>query len=274
MRELAVVAAVVVLAAGVGLAVHVADVRRNRGDDDRSMVEGLDIADLFRPLLTLVALLLAFVLVQTFSSFQDASDSAAEEATAVLSEAQAARRLTAPSATSIIGGLRCYALAVAGPGWEALAATRLTSPVTEEANDRVEEDLVEASEVVDDQPELDAVLDADNARIAARRNRLSEARPSVPTLVTVLLIISVAIIVGGSAALTNRRVRLPYSVPLIAATVVVFAGSLVVIIDLDQKFGGFARIEPVELRDVEQRLADLTPGVPPPCDERGQPLPD
>ena len=128
--------------------------------------------------------------------------------------------------------------------------------MTEEANDRVEEDLVEASEVAADQPELDAVLDADNARVAARGNRLSEARPSVPTLVTVLLIISVAIIVGGSAALTNGRVRLPYSVPLIAATVVAFAGSLVVIIDLDQKFGGFARIEPVELRDVEQRPAD------------------
>lgn len=116
---------------------------------------------------------------------------------------------------------------------------------------------------------LDSVLDADNARIAARRHRLSEAKPSVPTLVTVLLVVSVAIIVGGSAALTNRRVRLPYSVPLLAATVVVFAGSLVVNIDLDRKFEGFARVEPVELRDVEQRLADLTGGVPPPCDARG-----
>ena len=154
-------------------------------------------------------------------------------------------------------------------GWDALAATRQTSPVTEEANDRVEEALLTASEVTADQPVLDSVLDADNARIAARRHRLSEAKPSVPTLVTVLLVVSVAIIVGGSAALTNRRVRLPYSVPLLAATVVVFAGSLVVIIDLDRKFEGFARVEPVELRDVEQRLADLTGGVPPPCDTRG-----
>ena len=269
--ELLVVAAVVVVAAGVGLAVHVADVRRSTGDDDRSTVEGLDIADLSRPLLTLVALLLAFVLVQTFSSFQDASDSASEEATAVLSEAHAARRLTSESAVSIIGELRCYALAVAGPGWDALAATRRTSPVTEEANDRVEEALLAASEVAADQPALDIVLDADNARIAARRDRLNEAKPSVPTLVTVLLVVSVAITVGGSAALTNRRVRLPYSIPVLAATVVVFAGSLVVIIDLDRKFEGFARVEPVELRDVEQRLAELTGGVPPPCDERGNP---
>ena len=67
----------------------------------------------------------------------------------------------------------------------------------------------------------------------------ADARHGAPDL-------SVAIIVGGSAALTNGRVRLPYSVPLIAATVVAFAGSLVVIIDLDQKFGGFARIEPVD----------------------------
>ena len=79
MVDLSVVAAVVVIAAVVGLAVHVADVRRSTGDDDRSTVEGLDVADLFRPLLTLVALLLAFVLVQTFSSFQDASDSASQK---------------------------------------------------------------------------------------------------------------------------------------------------------------------------------------------------
>lgn len=271
MVELLVVAAIVVVAAGVGLAIHVADVRRSDDEDQRSAVEGLDIADLFRPMLTLVALLLAFVLVQTFSSFQDASDSASQEATAVLSEAQAARRLTPGSATSIIGELRCYAAAVAGPGWDALAATRRTSPIAEEANDRVEEALVAASRVADDQAVLDSVFSADNARIAARRNRLSEAQPSVPTLVTVLLVVSVAIIVGGSAALTNRRVRLPYSVPLLAATVVVFAGSLVVIVDLDRKFEGFARIEPVELRDVDKRLAELTPGASRPCDENGNP---
>ena len=189
----------------------------------------------------------------------------------MLSEAQAARRLTSESAVSIIGELRCYALAVAGPGWDALAATRRTSPITEKANDRVQEALLAASEVAADQPVLDTVLVADNARIAARRHRLNEAKPSVPTLVTVLLVVSVAIIVGGSAALTNRRVRLPYSIPVLAATVVVFAGSLIVIIDLDRKFEGFARVEPVELRDVEQRLAELTGGVPPPCDERGNP---
>ena len=73
----------------------------------------------------------------------------------MLSEAQAARRLTSESAVSIIGELRCYALAVAGPGWDALAATRQTSPVTEEANDRVEEALLTASEVAADQPVLD-----------------------------------------------------------------------------------------------------------------------
>jgi hypothetical protein len=161
--ELSVAAACVVLAAGVGLAIHVADVRRHAVDDDRSTVEGLDIADLFRPLLTLVALLLAFVLVQTFASFPDASDSASEEATAVLSEAPSARRLTPASAGSIIGALRCSALAVAGPGWDALAATRVTSPVTEVANDRVEETLLAASEVAADQPALDSVLEADAA---------------------------------------------------------------------------------------------------------------
>jgi hypothetical protein len=65
-------------------------------DDGRADAEGLDVGELAVPLLTLVTLLLALVLVATFSSYREASDRAVEEAGAVLEEAEAAQ---APAGT-------------------------------------------------------------------------------------------------------------------------------------------------------------------------------
>jgi len=270
--EVVVVAGVVILATVLGFMLHRLAVRRAR-DDTRVQAEGIEVADLTQPLLTLVALLLAFVVVQTFASFQDASDNASAEATAVLVEGQAATLLEPSSATNVIGVLQCYARAVAGPGWEALAATRETSPISDEADRRVEQALFEIASGTADRPTLDRILDADETRIEARRRRLSEAQPSVPFAVTLLLVGSVTLVVGGSAALVSRRMRKAFSAPVLAATVAIFAGTLVVVVDLDRPFGGFAAIEPTEMRDVEQRLGVIAGGVAPPCDEDGAATP-
>ena len=276
MLEVGVVLAVIVGAAVLGAIFRVRSVRRagdDNTDDARAMAEGIHMGDLSAPLLTLVSLLLAFVLVQTFLSYQDANDNAVREAGAVVAEGQAARLLTPGSASRIIGALQCYARAVAGPGWEALEETRQTAPITDEASTRVGEALLEARAVPDDQQALGTVLDADAARLDARAGRLAEAQRSVPVSVTLLLIVSVAIVIGGLAALTSRRARLSYALPVLAATVIIFAGTLVVIIDLDRPFGGAASIQPTEMRAAERKLAALPEAVTPPCDEDGRPLP-
>lgn len=276
MTEVGVVLAVVVGAAVLGAVYRVRSIRRlgdRDTDDARAVAEGVNMGELSSPLLTLVALLLAFVLVQTFSSFQEASDNAVREAGAVVAEGQAARLLSPGSASKVIGALQCYARAVAGPGWEALESTRVTSPITEEASARVGESLLEARAVPDDQQALDTVLNADAARLDARARRLSEALHSVPVSVTLLLVVSVAIVLGGLAALTSRRARLAYALPVLAATVFIFAGTLVVIVDLDRPFGGLARIEPIEMREAERTLAGMPEAMPPPCDDDGAPVP-
>ena len=191
----------------------------------------------------------------------------------MVAEGQAARLLSPGSASEVIGALQCYARAVAGPGWEALEATRKTSPVTEDASVRVGEALLEARAVPDDQQALATVLDADAARLDARAGRLTEAQRSVPISVTLLLVVSVAIVLGGLAVLTSRRARLAYALPVLAATVIIFGGTLVVIVDLDRPFGGVASIEPTEMREAERTLAEMPEAVPPPCDDDGAPLP-
>lgn len=271
MTEVVVIVAVVVLAAAAGAVTHAVVMRRGEHGGDQVRAEGLEIADLCRPLLTLVAFLLGFVLVQTFSSFQDAADSADVEAAAVLAEGRAARSLEPASGAPVVDGLRCYARAVAGPGWDSLAGSRRTSSVSEDASARVEEALVAAERVVADQDALDVVRSADDARLEARRRRLLDAQPSVPGPMMVLLVASVAIVIGGSAALTSRRVRMAFSLSVLFATVTVFAGTLVVIVDLDQPFAGWARIHPDRLLEVEQRLGSLEIAPPASCDGDGTP---
>src|SRR3954451_2114676 len=86
---------IVVLAAAAGLLSRRL-LRTNDDTDIRAEAEGLQAAELLNPLRTLVALILAFVLVQTFSSFQDAGDAATTEAGAVSTEATAAALLPPP----------------------------------------------------------------------------------------------------------------------------------------------------------------------------------
>jgi hypothetical protein len=235
--------------------------------------EGLNAGEMWTPVRILVALVLAFVLVQTFSSYQDASDAATREASAVSAEATSAGLLPKAAAADLVGSLRCYARAVAGPGWTELEATRHTSPISEEAAAQVEAALGRARTAGAESALLSEIYSADHERVEARRVRLAEAEPSVPGLVIVLLVLCVAVTIGGTAALAHRRMRAGLRYGLIAITTVVFVATLLVIFDLDRPFGGIANIEPTEMRNVEQQLGASPLGANPPCDAQGAPVP-
>jgi hypothetical protein len=268
------VALAVILVVALSCAGGLAARRWLRTDSDAvASAEGLDAGEMWTPVRILVALVLAFVLVQTFSSYQDAGDAATREATAVSVEASTASLLPTAAATELLGALRCYARAVAGPGWTQLEATRRTSPISEEANARVAAALGRAQTAGADGVLLSEIYSADRDRVEARRVRLAEAAPSVPGIVTWLLVLCVAVTIGGTATLAHRRMRPGLRYALIATTAVVFTATLLVIFDLDRPFGGFAQIEPTDMRIVEVQLGDTPLGAKPPCDAEGAPLP-
>jgi hypothetical protein len=256
-----VVLVVVVLSGAVGLLVQRLLTRR---PDGNAAAEGLDAGEMIGPVRVVVALILAFVLVQTFSSFNKAGDAAGTEAAAVSAEANAAALLAAPGSSDMVGALRCYARAVAGPGWTALERTRRTSPVVYRASDRVEAALKVARSDNADPSVMSEVLTADHDRVAAREVRLAEAG-----VVTALLIACVAITVAGSAALADRRMRASLRMTLVAVTAIIFTGAMLVILDLDRPFGGLAAIQPTAMRSVEQQIGADPLGANPPCDASG-----
>jgi hypothetical protein len=141
----ALVIVVVVLSGALGLLAQRRLAKRvpTEGQDS---AEGIALSDLLAPVRILVALVLAFVLVQTFSSYEDASDAANDEAGAVSAEAVAAALLPSPTGPNLVAQLRCYARAVAGPGWTSLEATRRTSSVSSDADARVAAAVAQAQQ--------------------------------------------------------------------------------------------------------------------------------
>lgn len=268
-----VVTAVVVLSGALGLLVHRRLAGRARADG-QDAAEGMSLSDLLTPVRLLVALVLAFVLVQTFSSYQAAGRAAVDEAGAVSTEAVTASLLPSPTGPALVGQLRCYARAVAGPGWASLDATRRTSSISSTADTRVADAVARAEQADIDQSVAAELVSAERDRAAARQVRLEAAAPSVPTIVTAILIGCVAIIIGFTAAFADRRIRLSLRLTLLGVTALIFTALLLVILDLDRPFGGLIRINPTAMQAVEQRIGAMPSGADPPCDLSGAPLPD
>jgi hypothetical protein len=86
-----------------------------------------------------------------------------------------------------------------------------------------------------------------------------------------LLIGSVAIAIAGTAALAHRRMRAGLRLVLVGATALVLTATLLVIIDLDRPFGGWATIEPTAMLNVERQIATSPLATDPPCDASGAP---
>jgi hypothetical protein len=264
----AVVITVVVLSGALGLLAQRRLAKRGQTESQDS-AEGIPLTDLLAPVRILVALVLAFVLFQTFSSYEDASDAANDEASAVSTEAVAAALLPSPTGPNLVALLRCYARAVAGPGWASLEATRHTSSISGDADARVAAAVAEAQQAGTDETLVAEVVAAERGRAAARRVRLAEAAPSVPAIVTALLIGCVAITVASTAAFASRRIRPSLRWTLLGVTTLVFTASMLVILDLDSPFGGVARINPTAMRAVEEQIGTTSFGAYPPCDPSG-----
>jgi hypothetical protein len=269
----ALVIIVVVVAGSLGLLVQ-RSLAKRLGTGNQDAAEGIPLTDLLAPVRILVALVLAFVLFQTFSSYEDASDAANDEASAVSTEAVAAAVLPSPTGPDLVGLLRCYARAVAGPGWASLEASRHTSSVSSDADARVAAAvaIAQAEQAGISEGLVGDVVAAERARAAARRVRLAEAAPSVPAIVTALLIGCVVITVASTAAFADRRIRPSLRWTLLGVTTLIFTASLLVILDLDRPFGGVARIDPTAMRAVEEQIGTTSFGADAPCDLSGAPL--
>ncbi len=242
--------------------------------DQRVWAEALRVKELVIPVRLLASLLLAFVVVSVFGSYRSASDQAATEAGAVLAMGEQATLLQGDARTQVLGALRCYTRAVAGPDWDAQAETGQLSPVTDAAADRINSVLAGITADPRNAAAGGAILNTDAARIQARIQRSQQARPSVPDEVWVLMLVTVAVMIGSAAAFTHPSVGRGPRWALLAGTALVFGLTLAVTYDIGRPFDGLIRVSPTAIQNVDGRLSHLPDGSgPPPCGADGQPQP-
>lgn len=271
---LAVVLLVLAASAVLGFLARHRVLGRHGHDHPLVQTEGLKVSELVIPLRTLATLVLAFVLVAVFQSYQEASRAAGTEAGAVLAMGEDAVLLTPAARTAVLGRLTCYARSVAASDWVTQAEDLTPSPVTDAAADALARALQQAAVDPRNDTPLSSILSSNATRIQTRIERLDQARPSVPGFVWLLLLVTLAATVGGLAALGHPTARDGVQFAVLAGTTVVFALTLMMIYDLDRPYDGLARVEPTAMQEAARRISLLSGGdAAVPCDPAGAPLP-
>jgi hypothetical protein len=262
--------AIVLLAVAVGLWLN-RRVWRPGQEAGRLSTDGLQMKEVTAPLATLAVLLLAFVLVQSFSSWSNAKRAEAREATSSLllfREADLVEnaRLRQDVRKQVI----CYATAVIEQEWPAMRESRLSN-VPSYWSTSIRRTAIRQVRSGADESAGTAIIDRDRERATARQERLVEAEPAVPPLMHALLVLAVAVALVLVSVVTATVVSPGVHMVVVISAGFVFAATLLLIRDLDQPYDGVNAREPTQtvyLRDQMQQevVGDL------PCDARGLPV--
>jgi Protein of unknown function (DUF4239) len=259
----------VAAAAAVGLMYLV----RRRSSVDHFFIEIERGAGIFAFLGTAFAVILAFVVLEAFGSFNDAKDGAEEEATTVVQMSRTAAFFPPAERDRIEGVLICYGRAVIHDEWPAMKeGTR--SPVVQIWVNRFQSGLKELHpETPAEQAAFLQLLEQQDKRTDARRTRLSEANRALPAPVWFFLGLGAFITVGFALFFADRRERFIVQGSLIAAIAALVVSGLLLVWFLDHPYEN--RSGSIKPDEMERQLVVVESehrSVPPPCDQDGHPV--
>jgi Protein of unknown function (DUF4239) len=261
---------VILLAAAAAL-VYNRRVWRPGQDAGRLLSDGLQIKEIAGPLASLAVLLLAFVLVQSFSSWSAAGRAEASEATATLLLFREADLVENPrSRQDVRRQVVCYATSVIEQEWPAMRDSKISNVPTYWATSirRAAVRLVRSGA---DENAGTAMITRDGERVAARQDRLAEAGTSVPTIMYALLLLAVAVALVVVGIVTAKGVSAGVHAMVVLAATVVFASTLLMIRDLDQPYDGITGRNPTQTMFVRAQMQQDVVAELLPCDDRGMP---
>ncbi|MQA85486.1 MAG: DUF4239 domain-containing protein [Streptosporangiales bacterium] len=257
---------VVVIALFIGLFANRFIRSRSRGDDEDS---GYSLSDLMSPLETLAVLLLAFVLVVAAESFDSAESAAQAEADAVDNLYEVASFAPDPQKQQLQASIVCYVRAIKASEWPIMTGGDI-SPVADSWTDGFTRTFAGLTE----RPYFEPLVEADQERSSARRERLAQAQPSVPAYVYWFMAVVLGVTIIGFAFALPRRNNVFHIITLGVLTLL-FAVSLTLIQDIDRPFTGTVHVDSEELTITQQHITALYTGsyspASLPCDQQGRP---
>jgi hypothetical protein len=227
---------------------------------------------------TVFAVMVGFVFLIAFQSYNDARTQAQREATATESLATTAALLPSEVRGELQGDLLCYARSVIHHEWPRMIDEREPSPVTDRWVEHMAADFaaIRPRGLIDGTAGYNWLAQTD-ARQSAREERLDEARPLVPMAIWVLLILSAVGLVAFVLSLATKRERALAEALMVAVVTTLVVSGLVTIAFLDRTYGDFrGAVEPAGMENAEvlvarERERSSQPLPPAPCDPTGLP---
>ena len=262
-----------IVAAAAGIAVGVMYLVRRRSRVDHFFVEVERGAGIFTFLGTAFAVLLAFVVLEAFGSFNDAKTGAEEEAISVVQLSRTAAFFTPAERDPLGGTLICYGRAVIHDEWPAMKHGD-RSPVVQGWVNRLEDGL---RDVHPADPAQEAaflqLLQQEDQRTEARRARLSEANRSLPAPVWFILGVGAIVTVGFALFFADRRENFVVQGTLIGAIAALVVSGLLLVWFLDHPYENRSgSIKPDEMERQLVIVESEQVGAPQLCDSEGHPL--
>jgi hypothetical protein len=259
-----------IVAAAATAAVGLMYTVRRRSSVDHFFIEVERGAGIFAFLGTAFAVLLAFVVLEAFESFNDAKDGAEEEATTLVQMSRTAEFFPPAERDPIEGVLICYGRAVIHDAWPAMKHGH-RSEVVQTWVTRLEKGLHHL------QPETPAqqaaflqLLEQEDKRTDARRERLSEANRALPAPAWFVLGLGAFVTVGFALFFADRREHFIVQGSLIGAIAALVVGGLLLVWFLDHPYEDRAgSIKPGEMERQLMIVEDEQKTVARPCDENG-----
>jgi protein-S-isoprenylcysteine O-methyltransferase Ste14 len=262
-----------IVAVAAGAAVGLMYTVRRRSSVDHFFVEVERGAGIFTFLGTAFAVLLAFVVLEAFQSFNDAKDGAEEEAITVVQLSRTAEFFPPAERDPIEGVLVCYGRAVIHDAWPAMKEGRRSEVVQSWVN-RLEKGLHHLNP---ENPAQEAaflqLLAQEDKRTDGRRERLSEANRALPAPAWFVLGLGAVVTVGFALFFADRREHFIVQGSLIAAIAALVVAGLLLVWFLDHPYENQAgSIKPTEMRRQLVIVESEHRDVAPPCDEAGHPV--
>jgi Protein of unknown function (DUF4239) len=220
------------------------------------------------------AVLLAFVIFLSFSSYDRAREKASVEAVAVSQLFRTARLFSPDSRRVLHGELICYARGVVHDEWKTMRHER-ESPVVDGWLARIEQ-TVDGIQLRSDKQRVayDHWFQQAAERREGRRGRLLEAEPLVPSLVWLALFLGGALIVAYMCFYADPAEPVVVRALMMGAVTTMVVAGILVVRFLDRPYNDASgSIKPsamtMTLRGMEAATRASHVGAAPLCDERG-----
>jgi hypothetical protein len=249
---------------------------RRRAPEGGYFTDGDRAAGVFGVLATGFSIVLGFVIVLAFTSYDASRSGAEDESLTVLQQAETAQFLSEPAAGQLTGELICYARSVVAQEWPAMERGELgdhINPWTAE--------LFHTVRTVDPQsPSAQAAyskwLDQTSDRESARSSRIHGAVGVMPWPLWLMLFLATALVLVFMLFFADSGERAVVQGFMIGSVTCVITAMLLVLWILDNPFHpGMGGLRPVAMERtihlLHQEVAIAGDDEPVPCNADGEP---